>query len=186
MHARGRQFVSGKFRIVSGRRRSTFFGCSLRRTNPRANDARRPCRICPNLSPEGGTDISPAASSSSSAALGHTMMTPVLPCKGCGDQETESRREFPIKIVGITFPCPFRARRSQLDSDPGRRSMTKLPLGWYVYPLRGKDVGIFPYLVRRTMPWTLQNAGTESRRDRLTPGRRGTGRTQTQTMTRRI
>ncbi len=33
---------------------------------------------------------------------------------------------------------------------------------------------------------TPSHGGTKSRRDRLTPGRRGTGRTQTQTMTRRL
>ena len=36
---------------------------------------------------------------------------------------------------------PLQGSCNSLNRNPGRRSKTRLPLGWYPYPLRGKDDG---------------------------------------------
>ena len=37
------------------------------------------------------------------------------------------------------IPVPLQGTCNSLNRHPGRRSKTRLPLGWYAYPLRGKD-----------------------------------------------
>ena len=62
-----------------------------------------------------------------------------LPCKGNGTDDTQFRHHFFDPKRDHCVTVPLQGSCNSLNRDPGRRSETRLPLGWYPYPLRGKD-----------------------------------------------